>query len=146
MKKKMIKSLITAFAIGLLAAFTIYLYVFHKPHRDVAGEKPAYKTTASKLIDEFTADETTAYNTYGNQVIQVTGEVAEISISSTNVSISLEDAMSGVSCGFDSLSIAKVGIHKLQEINEGDQVIIKGQCDGYDMIMGVVLTRCFLIK
>ena len=146
MKKKLIKSLVTTFAIGIIAALGVYLYVFHKPHRNVAGEKPAFTMTATQLINEFANNETTSYNTYGNQVLQIKGKVAEISISTTIASITLEDAISGVSCALDSISIASFGIKKLQKIKKRDLITIKGQCDGYDMIMGVVLTRCTIIK
>jgi hypothetical protein len=52
--------------------------------------------------------------------------------------------MEGITCSFDSLSMVKSS-DKLRQIKAGDEVVLKGQCDGYDMIMGVVLSRCVLL-
>jgi len=142
---KIFKIILILGAFGIFSATAIYLYVFHKPHRNIAKETPAYVVKAPEFYSEFSSNETAAYEKYGNQVVQVSGEVVDISMSETSTSIVLLDEMEGIACAFDSLGMAKQ-LNHLMSINVGDNVNLKGQCDGYDMIMGVVLTRCILLE
>ena len=142
MKKLFRIGLILA-AFGILSATGVYLYVFHKPHRTIAKEAPAYVVDALTFYSEFSTDETAAYEKYGNQVVQVSGEVVDINLSDNSASLILLDEMEGIACAFDSLDVAKQK-NQLEGIQIGDNVKLKGQCDGYDMIMGIVLTRCIL--
>jgi hypothetical protein len=142
--KKLVKIGLVLFGIGLLCGFAVYMYVFHKPHRNIAKEKPAYVIEAQKMYDEFASNETSSFEKYGNKVVQITGEVADIEIHQNNAMLTINDALEGVNCSFDSLSVVK-NIDKLKNVSVGDKVELKGQCDGYDMIMGVVLTSCVLL-
>lgn len=142
--KKLLKIGLILFIIGIVSASGTYLYVFHKPHRNVAKEKPAYVICAKKLHTEFSEDEMTSYDKYGNKVIQVTGRVVEFEINSNSASLVYIDPMNGISCAFDSTAV--IQFHdELASIDVGNIVTIKGQCDGFDLIMGVVLTRCVLL-
>lgn len=139
--KKLIKIALILFGIGLFAALGTYLYVFHKPHRNIAKEKPAYTLQADQLLTEFSTDEQAGYEKYGNMVVQVTGEVVEINVSEKGASMVYVSSMEGVSCTIDSLTVAQYDT-QLSGVNVGDELTLKGKCDGYDFIMGVVLTRC----
>lgn len=141
--KKLIKIGLFLLGFGLIAAFGTYLYVFHKPHRNIAKEKPAYVLDASQLYADFSSNEEDSYNKYGNKVILVRGEVVDIAMKNNSASITLIDEMEGINCAFDSTSMIK-NKDKLEKISNGDVINIKGQCDGYDMIMGVVLSRCYI--
>jgi hypothetical protein len=145
MKKKFIRIAIILFVIGVLSGIGTYLYVFHKPQRNIAKEKPAYELDASTLFSDFSSDETTSYEKYGNKVLLVSGAVVDISISGKGASITLLDEMEGINCSFDSVEVSKAR-NVFNEITVGEQLALKGQCDGYDMIMGVVLTRCVIAK
>lgn len=142
--KRLIKIGIILLSIGILTAFGTYLYVFYKPHRNIAREKPAYKLNARQLFDEFSNNEDSSYSKYADKVIQVTGAVAEVSTNTNSANITLLNRITGISFGFDSLTLA-TNKAELESIREGDTVTIKGKCDGYDMIMGVVLTRSVFI-
>jgi hypothetical protein len=85
-----------------------------------------------------------SYEKYGDKVIQIKGAVENITLNENSASIVFIDEMGGVNCVFDSLSMVK-NLEKLKKINVGDSIELKGQCDGYDMIMGVVLSRCVLL-
>ena len=145
MKKKLFKIALILFVIGCISGISTYIYVFHKPQRNIAKEKPAYTIEATTLISEFVADETTSYEKFGNKVLQVTGDVVDISLSDKSASITLLDEMEGISCSFDSIEVAN-SKDLLKNISIGNHVTLKGQCDGYDMIMGVVLTRCIIFN
>jgi hypothetical protein len=143
--KKLFRIGLILFAFGLISGFGVYLYVFHKPHRNVAKEKPAFVTDAKTLYDDFINNEETSYDKYGDKVVEITGEVSDISIESSTANLVFLDPIEGINCSFDSITVANQN-DKLSAINIGDKVTIKGKCDGYDMIMGVVLTRCLLMK
>lgn len=132
------------FGVGVFAGIGTYIYVFHKPARNIAKEKPEYVMNAQDLLNQFTSAEDSSYAKYGDKVIQVTGSVADVEVKSNTASIMLQDALSGVNCAFDSITVVQ-DKNKLQNIKVGQNITLKGKCDGYDMIMGVVLTRCVLL-
>lgn len=143
--KKLLKIGLILFLFGVVSATGTYLYVFHKPHRNVARETPAYEICAKDLYTKFSIDETASYEKYGNQVLQVTGRVVEFELNSNGASLVYVDPFEGINCAFDSTAVIKER-NELKAIDVGNIVTVKGQCDGYDMIMGVVLTRCVLIE
>jgi hypothetical protein len=142
--KKLVKIGLVLFGIGLLSGFAVYMYVFHKPHRNILKEKPAYVLNAEKIYYDFSSNEESSYAKYANKVIQLHGEVVDIDFHTNNAMITMNDFMQSVNCNFDSLTMVK-NYDKLKNVKVGDKVELKGQCDGYDMIMGVVLTSCVLL-
>ncbi len=144
MKKKLKIFLIVLF-IGIVVGLSVVYYIFNMPHRDVKNEKPSYTIEASLLFEEYNNDENASNTKFANKVLQVSGEIVEISIDEYQVSITLVDEMEGVNCALDSMTIVK---HRafIDELKINDKITLKGKCDGFDMIMGVVLTRCFIIK
>ena len=131
--------IITGFVLffGLGAAF----YVFNKPHRNIAKERPAFIMEASELFEEFNMNEDLGNKKFGNQVIQVNGKVTEITMDENGISFILNNSMEAVNCTIDVQYEDKV-----KNIKFGDKVTLKGKCDGFDMIMGVVLTKCIFIE
>lgn len=129
----------TGFALffGLGAAY----YIFNKPHRNIAKERPAFIMEASELFEEFNMNEELGNKKFGNQVIQVRGKVAEIIMDENGISFILNNSMEAVNCTIDVQ-----GEDKAKDIKTDDIVRLKGKCDGFDMIMGVVLTKCVLIE
>jgi len=142
--KKWIKISLILIAIGVTVGAGVVYYVFNMPHRDVENEKPALITTAPALYGAFSQDETAASKKYNNKVVQVSGKIVELTGDIYHINITLNDVMAPVSIVIDSLSIVK-NMPLAKSLKLGDVVTVKGQLDGYDMIMGVVLTRGFLI-
>lgn len=143
--KKILKIGLILFLVGIVSASGTYLYVFHKPHRNIAKEKPAYEICAKDLYTEFSEDEMASYEKYGNQVLQVTGRVVEFELNTNSASLVYVDPFEGINCAFDSTTVISEK-NELSAIDVGNIVTVKGQCDGFDLIMGVVLTRCVLIE
>jgi hypothetical protein len=144
--KKIFKIILILFVIGLVCGFGVYMYVFHKPHRNLANEKPAFTLSAADLIKQFSEKEDSCYKVYGDKAVQVNGKIADISKKGDIIqTIVLENSTSGVSCGFDSLYSVE-NSEKIAKLKVGEDVTLKGKCDGYDMIMGVVLTRCCVVE
>ena len=138
-KNKLFRIALVLIAFGIISGFGTYLYVFHKPHRNIAKEKPSYILIDQELYDEFNANEEMAYQKYGNKVIQLKGKVVEFSKTDSTANAILLDEFSGISCSFDYSNIDQ---SKLSNIETGSDITLKGKVDGFDMIMGVVLTRC----
>jgi len=143
--KKGLKIFLIIAAIGLVSGLSTVYYIFNMPHRDVENEEPAFVMTASNLYGEYSGDEELANTKFGDQVIQVTGEIAELSIQDYQVSITLNDEMEGVNCALDSMAVVQ-NKDLINHLLIGNEITLKGKCDGFDMIMGVVLTRCYIIK
>lgn len=142
---KTIKNLMILALIGLVIGVGVVYYVFNKPHRDIAGETPSFKIEASTLFSEYSNNEEECNLKYGDKVIQVTGKIVEITKESNDISFVLNDQMEGVNCSLDSITI--INNHDIiNKYNIDDNITLKGKCDGFDMIMGVVLTQCFIIK
>ena len=134
---------IILFITGLVLVFGLgaAYYVFNKPHRNIAKEKSAFTMEASDLFEEFNMNKDLGNEKFGNQIIQVRGKVAEITIDENRMSLILNNMMEAVNC-----TIEDKYHDKAKNIKIGDVVEIKGKCDGFDMIMGVVLTKCILIE
>lgn len=141
---KYVKIILWVALAGIVIGGASVYYVFNMPHRNLANEQAEFVMTAQELYADFSADETAGFAKYGDKAVQVSGEIVEKTMTEKEVSLVLNDAMEGISCSFDS---AYVVAHKteLDALSVGDSAIIKGKCDGIDMIMGVVLTRCVLV-
>lgn len=143
--KKLIKIGLWLALAGILIGGGVVYYIFNMPHRNLANEEAAYVLTAQEFYTDFSADETLGNEKYGNKAIQVSGEVVEKNEQEYELTIVLGDSMEGVSCTFDSTYAAE-NKDKLASIEVGKTASIKGKCDGIDMIMGVVMTRCVLVE
>ncbi len=143
--KKGLKIFLIVAVVGLVTGLSTVYYAFNKPHRNVEGEAPTFTMEAAALYTEYSNDEEGSNLKFADKVIQVNGKIAELTKEGYQVSIVLNDEMEGVSCALDSMTIDN---HKslLENLKTGDEITLKGKCDGFDMIMGVVLTRCFIIK
>lgn len=141
---KYLKIFLVLALVGLVVGGSVVYYVFNMPHRDVEGEAPAFTMVASDFYNDYNSDEDAGNTKYLNQVIQVTGPIADISQNGIELTIILNDDMEGVSCALDSAAVVN-NKEMLSSLEIGDQVTLKGKCDGFDMIMGIVLTKCFVI-
>jgi len=142
---KYLKIFLIVFGVGLTLGLCGVYYVFHMPHRNLADEKPSIVTSAKGLFDDFSKDETIGNKKYGNKAIQVSGKVVDIKVTDKDATIVLADETSGVTCSFDSATVVD---HKaeFQKIKVGYATSVRGQCDGLDMIQGVMLSRSVLVQ
>lgn len=126
------KKLIIILLIALVGGVVAYLYVFHKPHRDLMEEDARHEIPAEQLLTDFTADGPAANTKYLDHVITVGGVVSNID----SASITLEP---GVFCHFHEQA-------ETSAIKPGDWVDIKGRVVGYDELFGEVkLDYCSLV-
>ncbi len=141
---KTIKNILILVAIGIIVGLAMVYYVFNKPHRDIEGEKPAYKVEAQKFFAEYSKDEIAGDEKYGDKVVEVTGKIVDITKEGKDISIVLNDEMEGINCALNIETI-KNNKDRIDRLKVGDTVSLKGKCDGIDMIMGIVMTQCYIV-
>lgn len=134
--KKGWKYIIALSVIGLIVAAIVSLYVFRKSDNSVAGKKPDFKVQCYDIVSEFESDEQSASTKYVDKIVEVEGEIAEISSDEESIVIMLKDpnSFSGVSCSISKGEITESEIGKI-----GDKIKVKGICTGY--LMDVTLNR-----
>jgi hypothetical protein len=116
------KRLLIIIAILVIGAFLAYLYVFHKPHRDVTSEDAKHEIESAAIIEDYERSVDSANAIYLDHTILVIGEVTEVD--STSIILA-----PGIYCHF----------HKDEStagIAPGDRVEVKGRVVGYDDLFG----------
>jgi hypothetical protein len=134
--KKIILILVIA---GIVGAGSVILYVYLKPHRDVAKEK-GIELTAQKLYDAFKADEAAANKQYLDKAIELTGEVGAVNTNqSGNVTVDFKtsDPMVVINCTFKE---------NPGKLTPGQTITFKGICTGYIPDANVVINEGILVK
>jgi len=134
MKKLIPVIILIAAIIGGTVAYRMY----NKPHRDIATEDAAFSLTADALFDAFEADETTANALYLDKVVEVTGEVAEVTENSAGQAVITITAANAMLGGVIA-TMEKAGT---VNISEGETVTVKCRCTGH--LMDVILINCSL--
>ncbi len=116
-------------AIGCFVAYRIW----NKPHANVE-DAAAIKLTAAELYDSFIKDSAKANTLYSNKVVQVSGEVSQLSVNQQAQQVVL--LKTGVTEAFINCTVEG----KKVNAKAGDKISIKGICSGYiggDVDMGV---------
>ena len=114
--------------------FGIGYYLFNKKVPGLENVTADFELSADQLFDAFDQDESAALAKYEGKVIAVKGKASRIKAtdSTTNITLYAENAMAGgINCSFNSV---------VHEIKKGDNVTIKGRCQGF--LMDVVLNNC----
>lgn len=108
----------------ILTAATIGYLMWNKPHKNVI-DADAVKITAAELYNSFIADSLKARTLYVDKVVQVSGEVAKVSLNlQAQQVIFITTPVSGafINCTMEE---------KIKNIKEGDNIVIKAICSGY---------------
>lgn len=142
-KKKIVAG---AVLIITLLATGMGLYLWNKPHTNVAGAE-AIKTEAIPLYQSFTSDSVNAKKQFLQQVVEVKGVTSKISTNQQNQQVVL------VKTATDGASINCTMEKADSEIKAGDSVVLKGICEGLgqgDADLGIpgdlYLVRCYSVK
>jgi hypothetical protein len=141
--KKSYKIAIFVAAVAIIAGMGVYYYVFHKEHPNTFELNAVYKISADDLFKEFEANEATANAKYLGKIIQVEGKIVGIKEFSGSYQVSFVDEVFGVTCMIDS-NYAVQQKKEILNIKPGNQIKIKGQCNGY--LSDVKLDRCVIAE
>jgi len=130
MKTKIFSAIVI---LGLVGAGVGY-YLFTKKVPSLENTKADFALSSDELFDAFEEDESASLAKYEGKVIAVSGSVSRIKLtdSTSNITLFAENAMAGgINCSFNEV---------VSNIKKGDEVTIKGRCQGF--LMDVVLNNC----
>lgn len=122
--------------VGIIVAATAGWLMWNKPHETVDNKK-GLQITAEELCSAYLKDEQKANSIYLNQVIEVTGTIAEISKNQDGNDVILlesSDPLSGVQCTMRETYGA---------YHAGEPIVVKGFCTGFTAV--VLLGDCIKV-
>ena len=128
--------------IAMLCGGGIAWYQYNKPHVNIEKTAADVVIAAQALYEAYERDEADANALYLGKIIQVSGVVTEVTQDEEGIAKIFLDSgnpLGGVICQLDPLSK-----HLRTNFEEGEEIALKGKCDG--MLMDVVITRCIEIS
>lgn len=142
---KSVKIILILLIAGGLIAGGVVLYMFNMPHRDVQGEDAKYTVEANKFVNDFMTNLTESNAKYLDNVVAVSGTVAEISEDQLGQKVVLlKTDKAGVNCTF-TIETNK----NANKLSKGDKVKIKGIVrmgasydEDLDMAEYAILEKC----
>lgn len=126
--------------IGIIA-ITLSFYIYNKPHINIEKTEADYYLTAQQLIEDYEDYESESNQKYSERLIEVEGQIHEISTSKGNMVIALkpDDATSSVIC-----HMLPEESEKVLKLKRGQIIKIKGKCTGF--LLDVIMVRCVLVQ
>ncbi len=122
---------------GILAALggAYGYYMWNKKPATMESRSTDITMTANDLAVQFDKGK------HAGKVIVVKGKVSAVETKdeTTNITIETEDPMVSISCEMEKGSATP-------SVKEGDEVTLKGQCDGKLELSDVQLSRCIIMK
>ena len=140
--KKLFFIIIVVVALLLLFALGSFLYLNFMPEKNINKAKVDHTLSADKLFTEFDNNEAQANKKYMDRIIEVSGNIAEISKDQKGamvVTLRNKDAFSGVLCTLQEDETKALTNYKVNQ-----PIKIRGVCTG--MLMDVVLNKCVIIE
>ena len=140
MKSKIFKISISI----LLLVSVVFIYAvktYNKPHLDTKNSKADFTITAQNFINEYLQDEISADKKYAEKVIQVTGEIYNISTLKGDGVITLK--FSGLESSVICYLLPEEN-NKTLKLKKGQFITIKGICKGY--LLDVNMVKCVHVE
>ncbi|PQJ81388.1 OB-fold protein [Polaribacter glomeratus] len=124
----------------LIVAFVAY-NMYNKPHVNVSETSSDITITAAEILNDFTADETSANAIYLEKIIEVTGVISDIKVERQKGIITLK-----TNDDFGSVlsNLSDEATKDISSLKVGQTVTLKGICTGY--LMDVILVKCEIIN
>ncbi len=128
-------------ALSILVLFLLFNRYFSKDSINVSGTDAAFEITSTDLFAAFDEDADAAYAKYGNQVIDISGNIVEVGQEITGeYYVSLEGGIIyNVKCNFQASEQEKV-----KDLVEGQEITVKGYCRA--LIMDLIVDDCQLVN
>lgn len=136
--KKYTNYIILAVAVLAIGGGAFGYYLWNKPHKDLTADPADFTMSTVELFEAYNTDETTAHETYGAKVVELTGKVtdkSEAGEGGLTIMLEVPGEMFGINCAFqpeDAASLASVEV--------GSSITLRGNVDGF--MMDVNLSRC----
>ncbi|MBC9797974.1 OB-fold protein [Sinomicrobium weinanense] len=125
--------------VGVLIGLIAFMRLYNKPHTDVNASDADHTLAAKTLLEAFKTDENNANKLYLDKIIQVEGEIRDISAADGNsiITLGVEGSEESIICNMYPTENKKaLGLHK------GQQIRIKGICTGF--LLDVILVRAVI--
>ncbi|MCB9252154.1 MAG: hypothetical protein H6605_06775 [Flavobacteriales bacterium] len=139
----MVKRIIISVVVLLIMGFVVQLYLFNKPHKNIAKAKEDFVLSSAEFYREYSDNEEASNQKYLEKVIVLEGNAVEIQLENEDEpTIAVATAEEGINirCGFK-----KELINEVKAVSIGNKIRVKGKCDGMDMF-GIVMTQCSFVK
>ena len=121
------KKVLLFLLIAVLIGAGIAAYLWNKPHRTAADEKPFATLTASALLTEFATNEPATTEKYREKVIQISGELIKATTDpSGNVQIVLQAGDEQ-----NTVSVTLMNGASAPTVSTGTMIEVKGICNGF---------------
>ena len=124
MTKKSKRTIFAIITVLIVAGCGAIYYLWNKPHKDVVHAN-AIKIAATELYNIFSTNSIKANTLYANKVVEISGEVMQVSKNQQGQQIILLKtavADASVNCTMEE---------NFGGVKQGDNIIIKGICSGY---------------
>ena len=134
----MIKKILLAILVIAIIGVCTGVYMLNRKEDDIEDVKTSYEGSAEDITKLYTLNETQTDSLYLDKGLELSGTIAEVGKNQDSaivITLDSGDPLLGVLCTMRDRNI---------NANSGQQVVIKGYCKGNNM--GVVLTRCIIIK
>ena len=99
--------------------FLSYNYLYHE-HRDISNEKAVFSITGTKILQDFSVDESKANFKYLDKTVAVKGKIT--SIDALNKTIIIDEKVF-------------VLLKKTAEVKQNEVITIQGRVIGYDSLL-----------
>ena len=143
MKKR---TIVAAIGIAIIAGAWFGYGEYNRKVKDLSNVQAQITMPANELIGAFEKNENAANAQYLDKIIAVKGNVKTVEKNDRgqySIVLGNAGAMSSVRCSMDS-----VHVKEIVNIKEGEEVIVKGACTGFnaDELLGsdVILNRCVI--
>jgi hypothetical protein len=143
MKRKTKRNILLIFSALTVVAVVVGYSIWNEPHKDIKNAT-GLKINAVLLYSNLTKDSTMMKSKFINKVVEVTGEVKQISTNQNGAQIIL------LKTNIPDGSVNCTMEEKINNVTQGDTISIKGICSGYiggdpdiDLPGDVFLIRCY---
>ncbi len=126
-KKGLVKKILIAVVLLVLAASAVVWYLFTKKFDDTQLVKAAFTVDALPFIKEFEKDDLQANRKYTEKIVVVNGLVSEIEKADTTVNIKMADTATG---SYIIFAFQDKNREKISKVKVGDRISVKGSCSG----------------
>ncbi len=123
----------------ILISVVLAVSMYYKPHRSVKQEAADFRLPASELAAAFSSDEARATGLYAGKIIEVHGQVREMTGSDGTIILLIGDAEgAGVRCYLQPNQEKEI-----TPLQRGAPVRIKGVCNG--MLLEVMIDKAIIL-
>jgi hypothetical protein len=113
------KKVVFILLVILCVLFLSYNYLYHE-HRDISNEKAVFSITGTKILQDFSVDESKANFKYLDKKVAVKGKIT--SIDALNKTIIIDEKVF-------------VLLKKTVEVKQNEVITIQGRVIGYDSLL-----------